>query len=171
MLDKNQIIKLFKLLNEELKKENIKGELYLVGGAVMCIALSVRPSTRDIDAYFVPTANVRKAAQKIALHNALDEDWLNDAVKAYLSPQGDFLVFLDLSNLRIFCATPEYLLAMKCLAMRIGEEFQDLDDIKYLLKYLGLNKYKKVIEIIGKYYPIEKFPQKTLYALEELLEN
>jgi hypothetical protein len=53
--------------------------------------------------------------------------------------------------------------------MRIGEEFQDLDDIKYLLRNLGLNKYKKTLEIIGKYYPIESFPPETLYALEELL--
>ena len=169
MLKKNQIIKLFKLLNAELVKENIKGELYLVGGAVMCLALAARPSTRDIDAYFIPTVLVRKAAQKIATENAIDENWLNDAVKGYLSPKGGFQAFLELSNLKIFCATPEYLLAMKCLAMRIGEEFQDLDDIKYLLRNLGLNKYKKTLEIIGKYYPIESFPPETLYALEELL--
>lgn len=70
--------------------------------------------------------------------------------------------------MRIFVPTPEYLLAMKCLAMRIGEEFFDLDDIRYLLRYLNITSYKQAVSVIERYYPLEKFPQKTLYALEEL---
>ena len=68
-------------------------------------------------------------------------------------------------------ADAKYLLAMKCLAMRIGEEFQDLDDIRYLLRHIGLRKYEDALEIITRYYPLERFPQKALYALEELLED
>jgi hypothetical protein len=30
---------------------------------------------------------------------------------------------------------------------------------------------KSSFEVITRYYPRERFPQKTLYALEELLEN
>lgn len=60
---------------------------------------------------------------------------------------------------------------MKCLAMRIGEEFQDLDDIQYLLRHLGLRDYEDVLELITKYYPMDRFPQKTLYALEEMLSE
>jgi hypothetical protein len=71
----------------------------------------------------------------------------------------------------VFCADANYLLAMKCLAMRIGEEFQDLDDIRYLLRHIGLREYEDALEVITKYYPLERIPQKTLYALEELLEN
>ena len=63
------------------------------------------------------------------------------------------------------------LLAMKCLAMRIGEEFQDLDDIRYLLRHIGLRRYDDVKELGTKYYPLDRFPPKTLYALEELLEH
>jgi hypothetical protein len=60
---------------------------------------------------------------------------------------------------------------MKCLAMRIGEEFQDLDDIRYLLRHIGLRRYEDALAVIAKYYPLERFPQKTLYALEELLQK
>jgi hypothetical protein len=66
-------------------------------------------------------------------------------------------------------AQPEYLLAMKCLAMRIGAEFHDEDDIRYLLRHLDIRSYEKAIAVITKYYPKERFPPKTLYALAELL--
>ena len=60
---------------------------------------------------------------------------------------------------------------MKCLAMRIGEEFQDIDDIRYLIRYLNLTTYSETIKIITQYYPLDGFPQKTLYALEEIFEG
>ena len=50
-------------------------------------------------------------------------DWLTDAVKGYLSSQGDFNPYLELPHLRVFVARPEYLLAMKVASMRLGEEF------------------------------------------------
>ena len=161
MLTKKQLVGLFELLNKELAKEDIKGELYLVGGAVMCLAFAIRPSTRDVDAYFVPAAKIRSIAQQIASNQGLDESWLNDGVKAYLSPQGVYEPYLALSHLKIFCASAEYLLAMKCLAMRIGEEFHDIGDVEYLLRNLGITRYEKAIEIISKYYPAEKFPAKS----------
>ncbi len=61
------------------------------------------------------------------------------------------------------------MLSAERVAMRIGEEFHDLDDIRYLLRNLNISNLDKAREIIGQYYPIERFPQKTFYALEELL--
>ena len=66
-------------------------------------------------------------------------------------------------------AEPRYLLAMKCLAMRIRAEFHDEDDVRFLLRLLELRSYDDAVEIITKYYPLDRFPQKALYALEELL--
>ncbi|MFV2061253.1 MAG: hypothetical protein ACC653_11270 [Gammaproteobacteria bacterium] len=171
LLSRQDIIQLFESLNDELRQDEINGELYLVGGAVMCLAFQSRPSTRDIDALFVPANEVRLAAGKVARKMDIDIDWLNDAVKGYLSPEGEFDLFLELDHLRVLIAQPEYLLAMKCLAMRIGEEYHDEDDIRYLLRYLNIESYSKAIEIISAYYPSEQFPQKTLYALEELLQK
>ncbi len=156
-------------LNRELGQMDVFGELYLVGGAVMSLVFDARSSTKDIDGYFKPTTAIRIAASRVALANDLPDDWLNDAVKGFLSPRSDFDSFCSLSNLKVFVASPQYLLAMKCLALRIGEEFHDLDDVRYLLRYLNINKYQKAIDIINMYYPAEKIPQKTLYALEELL--
>ena len=164
-----QIRRLFELLNDELQRENVRGELYVVGGAVMCLAFSARPSTRDVDAIFQPVQRVRAAAERVAAIAHCPVDWLNDGVKGFLSERASFKSYLDLGNLKVFVATPEYLLAMKCLAMRIGEEFHDVEDVRYLLRHLNIGSYEQALNIIGGYYPIERFPQKTLYALEELV--
>lgn len=165
------ILELFDALSAALKDEDVVGELYLVGGAVMCLAYEERPSTKDVDAYFVPKGRVREAARKVGIAFGVGERWLNDAVKGYLSGDGSFDPFLDLGNLRIFVAQPQYLLAMKCLSMRLGPEFYDEDDVRFLLRYLNVEGYDEAVKVITRYYPLERFPQKTLYALEEILAD
>lgn len=135
----------------------------------MCLAYGARSSTQDVDALFRPTGLVREAAARVAAQASLDPRWLNDAVKGYLSEHADFALFLELDHLRIMVAQPEYLLAMKCLAMRIGAEFHDEADVRYLLRHLNIDTYERALAVITKYYPAERFPQKTLYALDEIL--
>lgn len=161
---------LFGLLNAALCQDDVRGEVYVVGGAVMCLVFRARLSTYDIDAFFQPASKIREAAARVARQAKVSPDWLNDGVKGFLSAKGDYAPFLDLSHLKIMVARPEYLLAMKCLAMRIGREFHDEDDIRYLLRHLNIRSYKKACEVINRYYPLKQFPQKTLYALEEILE-
>lgn len=168
-LTQSDIRRLFELLNLELGKTDTKGELFLVGGAVMCLAYAARPSTQDIDAVFRPAAQIREAAARVAARARVDPDWLNDGVKGFMSAQGDFAPFLEFDHLRVMVAQPEYLLAMKCLSMRIGAEFHDEDDIRYLLRQLDIRSAEKAIATVTKYYPLERFPQKSLYALEDLL--
>jgi len=168
-LAQEDIKRLFELLNEELRQSGTRGELYLVGGAVMCLAYNARQSTADVDALFQPAAEVRKAAARAAAKANLPAEWLNDGVKGYLSREADFAPFLELDHLRIMVARPEYLLAMKCLAMRIGAEFHDEEDVRFLLRVLDIRSYDRAVAVIAKYYPLERFPQKTMYALEELL--
>ena len=168
-LTKARIEELFRALDEELRRRGTVGELHVVGGAVLCVALNARPATRDVDAYFEPTKLVREAAARVAERFAVPAGWLNDAAKGFLSAEGTYTPFLQLENLRVMMAQPEYLLAMKCLAFRIGAEFHDEDDLRYLLRHLGVSTYARAVEIITRYYPLERFPQKTLYALNELL--
>jgi hypothetical protein len=168
-LTQADIRRLFVLLNEELRNSATQGELFLVGGAVMCLAYAARPATQDVDAVFRPATEVREAAARVAARARLRQDWLNDGVKGFMSAQGDFASFLELDHLRVMVAQPAYLLAMKCLAMRIGAEFHDEDDVRYLLRHLDIRGYEAALAVIGKYFPIERFPQKSLYALGELL--
>ena len=163
-LSKRDIRNLFDRLNAELARTGIVAEVYLVGGAVMCLVFDARPTTRDVDAFFHPASEVREAARRISFGT----DWLNDAVKGYLSERGEFHPCLELPNLRVLTAAPEYLLAMKCMAMRIGSEFHDIDDVRFLLRYLNLTEIDAALDIISRYYPVERIPQKTIYALEDM---
>jgi hypothetical protein len=163
------ILKLFDLLNAELAAGDVQGEVYLVGGAVMCLALGARAATRDVDAWFRPATLVREAAARVAARAAVPDTWLNDAVKAWLSPRGTFDRYLERSHLQVFVAQPAYLLAMKCAAMRLGEEFHDLDDVRYLLRFLNITTAADAMAIVTEYFDEEQLQPKTRLALEELL--
>ena len=170
-LSKADIQRLFELLNGQMRLESLEGEVYLVGGAVMCLVFNARPATKDVDAYFQPAQKIREAAAKVSIEAGIKEDWLNDAVKGYFSGKGKYDPFLELSHLRVFTARADYLLAMKALAMRIGEEFHDVDDIRYLIRYMNLKTHQEALDVITRFYPLYRFPQKTLYALEEIFES
>ena len=60
---------------------------------------------------------------------------------------------------------------MKCAAMRLGEEFHDLDDVRYLLRYLNIESAEEALAIVTRYFDREQLPPKTRLALEELLPS
>ncbi|MEK7743053.1 MAG: hypothetical protein AAB578_01580, partial [Elusimicrobiota bacterium] len=76
MLDVRLIRRLLRALNGELKKADIKGEVGLCGGAVMCLVFEARKATKDIDAVFRPTREIRAAVRTISKRFDLPEDWL-----------------------------------------------------------------------------------------------
>lgn len=41
-------------LDAKLKSIDVKGEICLYGGVVMCLVYNARPSTKDVDAIFEP---------------------------------------------------------------------------------------------------------------------
>lgn len=168
-LTKADIHRLLELLNAELADQNTIGELYIVGGAVMCIALDARDATIDVDAVFRPARVVREAAARVAAAASISDRWLNDAVKGFLGTRGAFNDYLEMSHLRVFVAQPTYLLAMKCAAMRIGEEYQDVDDVRYLLRYLNISTVAEAMRVVTTYFDESQLQPKTRLALEELL--
>ncbi len=170
-LTRADIHRLLELLDAELALKEAAGEVYLVGGAVMCLVHDARPATRDVEAFFRPAKLIREAAARVADRAGVPRSWLNDAVKAFLSPRGDFDPYLELPHLRVFVARPEYLLAMKCASMRLGEEFQDVDDVRFLLRYLNLTSVDEALEIVTRYFDETQLRPKTRFALEELLST
>ncbi len=168
-IGQREIRRLFELLDQELAASGIQGELYLMGGAVMCLAYDARPATQDVDAVFRPVRQIREAAARVAERAGVAADWLNDGVKRFMSDRAEFAPFLELDHLRVMVAQPEYLLAMKCIAMRIGAEFHDEDDVRFLLRWLNVESVDQATQIVERFYPVERIPQKTLSALTEIL--
>jgi hypothetical protein len=163
------IRRLLELLAAELHARDVVGELYMVGGAVMCLVYDAREATRDVDAFFKPTALIREAAARVAHRAGVHDTWLNDGVKGFLSPRGTYAPYLELPNLRVFVAEPHYLLAMKCAAMRLGEESHDLEDVRYLLRYLDISTVDEALAVVTRYFDEKQLPPKARFALEELL--
>ena len=169
MLSADRIRELLGRLNAHLAREETVGEPYVVSGTVMALAFSARAATNDVDAVFRPPEVVRRAARRVAAEAGVDEHWLDDAVKGFLSPEGDFVPWLQLDHLHVFVASPEYLLAMKCVAFRLGAEFHDEGDVRFLLDHLGLRRAEDALAVVERYFPASRIPPKTRFALEELL--
>jgi hypothetical protein len=167
MLSAERIRQLLEALNAELAAASVRGEVYLAGGAVMCLVFRAREATKDIDALLVPAAELRRAAERIGEREGLPPGWLNDAVKGFFSESGRFDVYEEFSHLRVFAPHPEYLLSMKCMAMRLGEEFQDRDDVAMLLKALGIKRIEDAEAALARYFPLDRYPARTV--LEDLL--
>ena len=69
---------------------------------------------------------------------------------------------------------PEYLLAMKCMASRLGGalgESSDIPDIRFLIHHLHLKSAAEVLDLVGRYYPANRIPLKAQYLVEGLFEE
>ncbi len=167
MLDANTICSLFDSLNEELGAIGVIGEVGICGGAVMCLVFNVRQSTKDVDAIFEPTAAIREAATRVAIKEGVPKDWLNDAAKGYFLSHPPTVDVINLSNLRVWAPSPDYMLAMKCISARF--DTHDAGDVRFLIKHLGLKNPEDVFRVINAYYPKRVVPARTQFFIEEIL--
>ncbi len=167
-MSKEQIRAVLQLLNDELQLMNVKGELCLYGGAVMCLVYDARPNTKDVDAIFQPAQQMRVAAKRVAEANHLKEDWLNDAVKGFVVPHSQ-KALLNLPHLKVYIPEPDYLLAMKTLAARV--DATDKQDIQFLIQMMRIQAAEEVFSILEHYYPRKQIKPATKYFIEELFED
>ncbi|MEX1116475.1 MAG: DUF6036 family nucleotidyltransferase [Akkermansiaceae bacterium] len=170
-MDREEIELLLRRLSELLARRGVVGEIALYGGAAMVLAHRARLSTKDVDAVFVPKQEVYQAAAEVAAACHAEEDWLNDAVKGFLSDRNETSLLTDLPGLKVFVASPEYLLAMKCLSMRLGKEETDLEDVRFLMDHLDLREAKDVLDLVSRYYPEDRIQPKTRFAVEEICQQ
>ncbi len=152
-LDRLTILTALRRLSERLAEKGVKGELCLLDGTVMVLAFQSRASTKDVDAIFQPSTVIREEAGQVGEELNLPVDWLNDSAKVFISTRhevetGDLPQF---DSLRVTAPTPEYMLAMKCLAARLPagpDEKGDEVDIRFLVKHLGLTSASQASEIV-----------------------
>jgi hypothetical protein len=162
-----RIIAALEALGEELASQGIRGQIFIVGGAAMALAYSTRRVTRDIDAVFEPKTAIYRAAERVAERLELPRDWLNDGVKGFMpGADRDSVPLPGINGIEVTTASPRYLLAMKLLAMRFGE---DDDDIQILLRQTGIQSADEALALLARMYPHREPPLKTRLFLEEIL--
>jgi len=168
VLTRAQIVEALERLDRALARQGVRAELYLVGGAVMCLALDARASTKDVDGWFTEPQAVRAAARLVAAELSLPEDWLNDAAKAFIPDSARFERWRSFQHLDVSVADDRTMLAMKCAAARTEE---DTADIRLLAARLGLTTAADVLRVLTDFYPVERLPVRSQLLVEELFHD
>jgi len=169
LLGRRELLEALAELDEELKILNVRGEVFIVGGAAMAIAYDTRRATADVDAVFVPSSEVRTAASRVAERLSLEPDWLNDGAKAFL-PGEDLnqIGVYEGQNLSVAAASPQYLLAMKLMASRVE---RDQDDIRELYALCDLTTVEQGLDLLASYYPEHLIPPRVQFLLQEMFPD
>ena len=166
-LTADEIQRAFGALSEELESQNEHAEIVVVGGAALVLLFGARPSTKDVDAYFVkPDASLlRAAAETVAERINLPNDWLNDAAKGYFVGVSVGAVLFDSDALRVHAASLPQLLAMKLSAWR---DMIDRSDARLLLSEIAGTADDVWAEVMQFVPP--HLLDKASYAFEDLWE-
>ena len=77
------------------------------------------------------------------------------------------------SGLRIFMPSPQYLFAMKCMAMRPEglDGSHDISDIEALAHAARIPDAAAALEIVEAFYPDRKIPPKVRFGIEEIMQR
>jgi uncharacterized protein (DUF1778 family) len=179
-------------LNGELRRGGISAELCMVGGRVLTLAYTAEPDTRSISALFQPPQRVRDAIDPtvrvgglVATGEAVPGEAKVPAEEAARGEAGanwlarlagpdhgggteaDPAAFVELSNLRLYGARADYVLAVKCASLRLGRDAHTERDIQYLLRHMGVGTTSEALAIVGSFFT----PRQQPAGLEEVLER
>lgn len=168
LLPREAIINALERLDAQLSARGVRAELFLVGGAVMCLVHKARPSTKDVDGWFTEPQAVRAAARAVADDLQLPEDWLNDAAKGFVPQNAGYETWQALPNLTISTVDARTLLAMKCAAARSDV---DAADIRTLASLLGLRASDDVLRVVLEYFPEDRLPVRVRLLLQEMFDE
>lgn len=156
-------------------------EIAVYGGSALMLASNFRVATQDVDAVADTDQElVNSLARDIAADRGWPPDWLNDGVRTYLSPNVDGLAqhhelfrtypSEDAPGLRVFVPTPEYLLAMKLMAMRLDPAAgkTDLEDILNLMDVVNITDKDQLKQFAATFYPEARVSGRLQLGLDVL---
>jgi hypothetical protein len=166
MLTAQDLHDAFMELGARAQQEGKVIDLAIYGGSALMLASNFRVATQAVDAVAEGDQDtVIRLAEAVAGARDWPRDWLNDGVRTYLSPNVDGLrqhhaLFRAYPSeqepgLRVFVPTPEYMLAMKLMAMRLDPtgDKSDLADILNLLDVVGVHTLEDVVDFAASFYP------------------
>jgi hypothetical protein len=155
-------------------------DVAVYGGSCLMLVSNFRIATADVDAVAATDQGfLDSAAQTIAARRGWPRDWLNDGVRTYLSPAVEGFAQHTLfrtypseqtPGLRLFVPTPEYMLAMKLMALRIepGSDRNDLEDILNLMQITGLKEKSDIVEFAARFYPEARTSGRLMLSVDHL---
>lgn len=156
-------------------------DVAVYGGSCLMLVSNFRIATADVDAV-AATADqdfLDSAAQAVAKRRGWPRDWLNDGVRTYLSPNVEGLAqhslfrtypSEDRPGLRVFVPVPEYMLAMKLVALRLdpARGRSDFEDAINLMQVTGLQEKEDILRFASRFYPEARASARLALALDQL---
>ena len=181
MLTAQDLHDAFMELGALARREGKVIDLAVYGGSALMLASNFRVATQDVDAVVEgDQRTIARFTAEIARTRGWARDWLNDGVRTYLSPQVEGLAAHHAlfraypseqePGLRVFVPSPEYLLAMKLMAMRLDPAGgkSDLADILNLMDVVGLTTLDDTIAFVAAFYPEARLSARMQLGLREL---
>lgn len=168
-MNRDDIERAFDLLGIKAARAGIVAEIAVYDGSAIALASDLRTTTGDVYAIFMKEAELlTTAADEVGRDLKLPDDWLNQAVgRTARMGNEDYEENIDIFGnytrdnnypvgLRVFIATPQYLLAMKLIANRgdfeIDKARTDMSDIKGLMRVTKIDSHDKLVDLLRKCY-------------------
>jgi len=179
LLDREAIERGLSKIDARARAAGVVVDLSVYGGAALILAFDTRRSTRDVDAVVRGAPGfLREAAARIAAEEGWPPDWLNDGVKGFVSARESMRLMARFQaspggGLRVYTPAPEYLFAMKCMAMRPEgwDGSHDISDIEWLADEIGLRDAETALALVEAFYPPARIPAKVRFGVEEIMER
>lgn len=177
MLTRQDILRGLRTIDDMARAAGVVVDLSIYGGAALALVFDLRHATKDVDAVVNGSPDfLRQAARRVAAAEGWPEDWLNDGVKAFTSRQEQMELMADFDHaaeggLRIYTPTPEYLFAMKCMAMRQEglEGSHDVSDIEALADVAQIESAEDALALVESFYPSARIPAKVRFGVQEIM--
>lgn len=175
-ISRQDMLAIFEKMGEACREDGAYYEIAIYGGSALMLAFDYRQATCDID--FVPVSGasdkIAGIADRAAASLGLPANLLRDDVRIFVSDAAQYEMFGEFpkggGNLRVFSATPEYILAMKILAMRSSMETGDMRDIWELADTCDIVDSGSAIRVLEKFYPGQDMPVRNRLILEDIFE-
>lgn len=182
VLDKHKIRALLNEIGKELAAQGKTAEIALHGGASLVMIFENRPTTRDIDFELVRSEGCEEELVEIGdvvgARHGLPRGWFNTAVSQFKSENPEVEFFGDFpigeaAGLRVFTASPRYMLAMKLynVPLRSSLESHDIQDVWNLMLECGIDSVQEVESFIENFYPGEDMGDRNRAVVHDLLDD
>lgn len=157
----------FDALSDALGRHGVEEELCRVGGAVLRLVFQGEPGSRRPRAIFGDVSRAKAAQGEVAEELGLSEDWVERAARSFLE---DPSRLYHGEALRVFVPPPDYVLALKCAALRFAPDSDTAGDVRYLLTYSGVRTPAQGMAIVDRYLNERQRPPDLEDTLAALLD-
>lgn len=183
LLDRETIVKAFRLMGQYLLDRKALGEIAIYSGSEILFQFDWRKGSRDVDARVTSERShglVIDAAANAAVQLGLPRSWLSENVAMYARRgEGESdRISLGLYpsperfGLRVTAAKPSYILAMKLRALeRSTIDDRDYEDALNLSAECGVSSVDELREVFRQFFPGEELPARAALRLDDLASD